>query len=194
MHHAAREHRTPAACLCSFCQTFSAAFFANSTGGRKRCDRQTSLPLGEEAADAMKKRKKSRDDAVVADVLDRSQRGIFRIGSRSSYASSAKKPRGGSFPATARSLPLPVLLLIQFCARALSCCRATGIFCHRPSAMAATARITSDQLSSPRYQGQAVRAVGKLMAVDTNTVQLQLAGPEGARMLPSTSSTFSSRR
>ena len=60
--------------------------------------------------------------------------------------------------------------------------------------MAATARITSDQLSSPRYQGQAVRAVGKLMAVDTNTVQLQLAGPEGARMLPSTSSTFSSRR
>lgn len=43
-------------------------------------------------------------------------------------------------------------------------------------------RITSDQLSSPRLQGQAVRAVGKLVAIDsTESVQLMLAGPEGAR-------------
>lgn len=49
--------------------------------------------------------------------------------------------------------------------------------------MTTTARITSDQLSSPRYHGQAVRAVGKLVAVDETSVQLQLAGPEGT-LLP----------
>ena len=42
-----------------------------------------------------------------------------------------------------------------------------------------TVRITSDHVGSPQFQGQAVRAVGKLMRMDNDQVQLQLAGPEG---------------
>lgn len=47
-----------------------------------------------------------------------------------------------------------------------------------------TARITSDMLNSPQFQGQSVRAVGKLVAVNEGMVQLQLAGPDG--MAPAT--------
>ena len=48
--------------------------------------------------------------------------------------------------------------------------------------MTTTVRITADHVSSPRFQGQSVRAVGKLLSVDANSgsVQLQLVGAEGA--------------
>lgn len=39
-----------------------------------------------------------------------------------------------------------------------------------------TARITQEHLESPEFQGQAVRAVGKLLNVTDSQVQLQLAG------------------
>ena len=45
-----------------------------------------------------------------------------------------------------------------------------------------TARITSEHLGQGQFQGQSVRAVGKLLAMDPASakVQLQLAGPEGS--------------
>ena len=46
-----------------------------------------------------------------------------------------------------------------------------------------TVRITSQHLQTAQYQGQAVRAVGKLTGVEGEMVQLQLAG-EGARATP----------
>jgi len=43
-----------------------------------------------------------------------------------------------------------------------------------------TARITQEHVGSPQFQGQNVRAVGKLMHVDDAQAQLLLAGsPEG---------------
>jgi hypothetical protein len=45
--------------------------------------------------------------------------------------------------------------------------------------MQPTARITSEHVSSPSFQGQAVRAVGRLVGVDADAITLQLAGPEG---------------
>ena len=41
-----------------------------------------------------------------------------------------------------------------------------------------TARITAELLSNAQFQGQSVRAVGKLVGVDAGYVQLQLAGSE----------------
>ena len=67
------------------------------------------------------------------------------------------------------------------CTRLHPLTRLAFAFARSPCEMTTTARITSDQLSSPRFQGQAVRAVGKLVGMDDSTVQLQLAGPEGAR-------------
>lgn len=46
--------------------------------------------------------------------------------------------------------------------------------------MTTTARITSEHLQNAQFQGQSVRAVGKLISIDGTNVQLQLAGPEGA--------------
>ena len=47
--------------------------------------------------------------------------------------------------------------------------------------MTSTVRITSEHVGSPQFQGQSIRAVGMLVAVDAGAgkVQLQLAG-EGA--------------
>lgn len=44
-----------------------------------------------------------------------------------------------------------------------------------------TARITSEHLHQAQFQGQGVRAVGKLVSVDaaSERVQLQLVGPDG---------------
>ena len=48
--------------------------------------------------------------------------------------------------------------------------------------MTSTVRITSEHVGSPQFQGQSIRAVGMLVAVDAGAgkVQLQLAGGEGA--------------
>ena len=48
--------------------------------------------------------------------------------------------------------------------------------------MPSTVRITSEHVGSPQFQGQSIRAVGMLVAVDAGAgkVQLQLAGGEGA--------------
>lgn len=43
-----------------------------------------------------------------------------------------------------------------------------------------TARITFEHLSQAQFQGQGVRAVGKLVSIDQDRVQLQLAGPDGS--------------
>jgi hypothetical protein len=39
-----------------------------------------------------------------------------------------------------------------------------------------TSRITFEHVNSPQFQGQSVRAVGKLVAMDDGHVQLVLAG------------------
>lgn len=39
-----------------------------------------------------------------------------------------------------------------------------------------TSRITFEHVNSPQFQGQSVRAVGKLVAMDDGHVQLALAG------------------
>ena len=52
-----------------------------------------------------------------------------------------------------------------------------------PQAMTSTVRITSEHVNNPQFQGQAVRAVGKLLSVDASSglVQLELTGEAGAR-------------
>ena len=41
-----------------------------------------------------------------------------------------------------------------------------------------TVRITQDHIGSPQFQGQHIRAVGKLMHVDDRSAQLLLAGSQ----------------
>ena len=50
----------------------------------------------------------------------------------------------------------------------------------------ASVRILSDHVSSPSFQGQQVRAVGKLHSMDaaSGSVQLELLGGERARTPP----------
>ena len=49
--------------------------------------------------------------------------------------------------------------------------------------MTSTVRITSEHVNNPQFQGQAVRAVGKLLSVDASSgmVQLELMGEAGTR-------------
>ena len=43
-----------------------------------------------------------------------------------------------------------------------------------------TARITADQLNHPQFQGQSVRAVGRLTSINNGMVQLELQGRDGS--------------
>lgn len=47
-----------------------------------------------------------------------------------------------------------------------------------------TARITSEHVAAGTFRGQSVRAVGKLLAIDEQSVQMQLAGEGTARATP----------
>uniref|UniRef100_A0A7S2BNR4 Replication factor A protein 3 n=1 Tax=Haptolina brevifila TaxID=156173 RepID=A0A7S2BNR4_9EUKA len=46
-------------------------------------------------------------------------------------------------------------------------------------AAASTVRITSEHMQAAQFQGQRVRAVGRLTNVADDQIQMQLAGPEG---------------
>lgn len=85
-----------------------------------------------------------------------------------------------SSPVWVRAI-IPALLAAAAVLTSLSVACFAGVFVGTMAQP--TVRITAEQVNSPQFHGQPVRAVGKLLAIDQSSgaVQLQLAGPEGAR-------------